>query len=214
MSRSKVFAELASQDVSKTEFNKLDGVTATTAELNVVTGGITTLGTVTAGTLGSGITFPTGHVIQVAKVYHTASSAIASGGALSELTTALRIAFTPAEATSTLFLEFYSPFCYPNSGQLHYGTFYDVTAGAAVSLPPAVGSRQRIHWINRTSPHDTNDMDQMNMSTVVASANTTERIYTIYHGTEGTSAQFLVSTLSNSAGGVYPMNFIITEVSA
>ena len=48
MSRSKVFAELASQDVSKTEFDVLDG-------------GITTLGTVTSGTIGTGavITTPT-----------------------------------------------------------------------------------------------------------------------------------------------------------
>jgi len=63
MSRSKIFAELASQDVSKTEFNKLDGVTASTTELNVVTGGITTLGAVTAGTLGSNVVFPAGHIL-------------------------------------------------------------------------------------------------------------------------------------------------------
>jgi len=65
MSKSSVFADMANQGVTAAEFDKLDGVTATTAELNVVTGGITTLGAVTAGSLGSGITFPAGHTIKI-----------------------------------------------------------------------------------------------------------------------------------------------------
>jgi len=64
MSISRDFASLANQGVTAAEFDKLDGVTASTAELNVLTGGITTLGAVTAVTLGSAVVFPAGHVIK------------------------------------------------------------------------------------------------------------------------------------------------------
>jgi hypothetical protein len=155
-----------------------------------------------------------GKVLQVQQVYHTSATQLTSSGALHELTTSLRIAFTPISASSTLYLECYGSFVYPNSPYLQYAAFYDITNSAYVNLPPANGSRARVHWFNRTTPYDANDAAFMYMSISVSSANTTARTYTVYHGTEGTVAQFLVSTLSTASGATYPLIFKVTEVAA
>jgi len=173
-----------------------------------------------AGTLttaAKGITatsLPAGTVLQVQSVYLTSATQLTSSGALHELSTSLRIAFTPVSASSTLYLECYASYVSPASNNLLYGAFYDVTNSAYVNLPPASGSRQRAHWFKRTTSYDANDADDMNFNIPVANTSTTPRTYTIYHGTEGSVIQFLVSTLSTSSGATYPITFKITEVSA
>lgn len=151
-------------------------------------------------------------VLQAQTVYLTSTTQLTSSGALHELTTSLRIAFTPQSASSTLYLQCYGSFVYPNSSQLQYAAFYDVTNAAYVNLPPASGSRKQVHWFNRTSNFDVNDADTMNFSISVASGSTVARTYTVYHGTEGAVAQFLASTLSTTSGATYPLVFTVTEV--
>ena len=146
--------------------------------------------------------------------YLTSNTQLASGGSIGELNSDLRIDFTPKAADSNLLMEFFAPFVFPNSTNLQYCLFYDNTAGAGVSLPPAVGSRVRCHWTNRNGPNDANDNDALNMRIVTPASNTNTRQYTIRYGTEGASAQFFVSTLSTGGGSVYPMTFIITEIAA
>jgi len=155
-----------------------------------------------------------GTVLQVQSVYLTSATQLTSSGALHELSTSLRIAFTPVSTSSTLYLECYGPYVSPQSNNLYYGAFYDVTNSAYVNLPPANGSRQRVHWFKRTTSADANDADDMNFSISVANTSTAARTYTIYHGSEGAVAQFLVSTLSTASGATYPMTFKITEVAA
>ena len=178
-------------------------VTASTRTLTLpdVTGTLAVQG-------GSGV----GKVLQVQTVYLTSTTQLTSSGALHELTTSLRIAFTPQSASSTLYLQCYGSFVYPNSSQLQYAAFYDVTNAAYVNLPPASGSRKQVHWFNRTSNFDVNDADTMNFSISVASGSTVARTYTVYHGTEGAVAQFLASTLSTASGATYPLVFTVTEV--
>jgi len=147
-------------------------------------------------------------------VYLTSATQLTSSGALHELTTSLRIPFTPQSASSTLYFECFGSFVYPNSNQLQYAAFYDVTNAAYVNLPPASGSRARVHWFNRTTAVDANDAAFMYMAASVASGTTTARTYTVYHQTEGAVAQFLVSTLSSTSGAVYPLIFKVTEVAA
>ena len=144
--------------------------------------------------------------------YLTSSGQLAKGGAIGELNTDLRIDFTPKAADSNLLMEFDASFVHPNSANLQYCIFYDNTANAGVSLPPAVGSRVRCHWTNRTRPYDPNDNNFVSMKIVTPANNTNTRQYTIHWGTEGASSQFFVSTLSSGGGAVYPMTFIITEI--
>ena len=144
--------------------------------------------------------------------YLTSSGQLAKGGAIGELNTDLRIDFTPKAANSNLLMEFDASFVHPNSANLQYCIFYDNTANAGVSLPPAVGSRVRCHWTNRTRPYDPNDNNFVSMKIVTPANNTNTRQYTIHWGTEGASSQFFVSTLSSGGGAVYPMTFIITEI--
>ncbi len=146
--------------------------------------------------------------------YLTSSSQLAKGGAIGELNTDLRIDFTPKAADSNLLMEFFAPFVFPNSSNLQHCLFYDNTASAGVSLPPAAGSRVRCHWTNRNGPVDANDNDALNMRIVTPANNTNARQYTIHYGTEGATAQFFVSTLSTNGGSVYPMTFVITEIAA
>ena len=155
-----------------------------------------------------------GTTLQRKFVYLTSSTQVASGGAFHELTTALRIAFTPKAADSNLLMEFFAPFIFPNSTNLQYAKFYDVTNNEAPSLPPAVGNRDRVHWVNRNGQFDVNDADVLNMRIVTPANNTTARTYTIYHRTESESAQFLVASTNVAALTSMPATFVITEIAA
>ena len=146
--------------------------------------------------------------------YLTSSSQLTSSGGFSELTSDLRISFTPKSADSNLLMEFFAPFVCPNSTNLQYGKFFDVTNSTTPGLPPAVGSRVRVHWTNRNGQFDANDNDVWNMRIVVPAENTNARTYTIYHKTEGVTIQFFVTTLATGAGSVIPMTFVITEIAA
>ncbi len=146
--------------------------------------------------------------------YLTSGSQLAKGGAIAELNSNLRIDFTPKAADSNLLMEFYAPFVFPNSTHLQYCLFYDNTASAGVSLPPASGSRSRVHWTNRNGPNDVNDNDALNMRIVTPASTTNARQYTIHYGTEGGLAQFFQSTLSTASGTMLPMTFVITEIAA
>ena len=171
---------------------------------------LNTSGSITASSFISN----SGTTIQRQFKYLTNTSQLLKGGAISELTTDLRIAFTPKFASSNLLMEFDTSFVFPNSTNLQYCLFYDVTNGAGVSIPAASGSRVRCHWTNRTADNDNNDNDHVSMRIVTPANNTTARTYTIHWGTEGAVAQFFVSTLSSSAGSTYPMTFTITEIAS
>jgi len=188
------------------------GVTAVTIDTSQ---NVTFAGTLTTAAKGiAKASLPAGSVLQVQSVYLTSATQLTSSGALHELSTSLRIAFTPVSASSILYFECYGSYVSPQSNNLYYGAFYDVTNSAYVNLPPANGSRTRSHWFKRTTSFDANDADDMNFNILVANTSTTARTYTVYHGSEGAVAQFLVSTLSSSAGATYPITFKITEVAA
>ena len=155
-----------------------------------------------------------GTTIQRQFKYLTNTSQLTKGGSIGELNTNLRIPFTPKFANSNLLMEFDTSYVSPNTTNLYYCLFYDVTNSAGVSLPAAAGSRVRCHWTKRTSPNDNNDNDHLSMRIVTPANNTTARQYTIHFGSEGATAQFFVSTLSSSAGTTYPMTFTITEIAA
>ena len=168
----------------------------------------TTAATITSG----GKLYSAGHVIQVVNSQLASTTQLTSSGAISELSTSLRLSITPTAANSILYFDFYAPFVSPNSGNLAYAYFYDVTNSAAVNLATASGSRTAATWAKRTTPFDVNDMDILHMKTADTSGSTAARTYTIYHGTEGAVHQFLQSTLSTSAGSSTKALFTITEV--
>ena len=155
---------------------------------------------------------PDGSVLQVVSTDLESTTQLTSSGSISELSTSLRLAFTPKSASSSLLLQCFAPFVSPNSTNLAYAYFYDVTNSAAVNLATASDSRTAATWSKRTTAFDINDMDTLNMMTVVSNTNTTARTYTIYHGTEGATHQFLQSTLSTSAGTSTKIIFTITEI--
>jgi len=160
---------------------------------------------------GGGSLIP-GHVIQHQQVKYQSTSQLTSGGAWHELTSNLRIAFTPVSSNSRLIFKASGTYCFPNSSNILYAAFYNVTDGAYVDVPPASSSRQRCHWGKRTTPHDGNDMDYMDFEHTVANTSTATKTYTVYHFTESASAQFLVSNLSSGGGFICPLRFSITEV--
>ena len=155
---------------------------------------------------------PPGGILQIQHAYVTSTTQVTRAGAMAEIDTDLRIAFTPRSATSFLYFEFDAWFCCPNSTHLHYARFYDVTNSLVPAAPPANGSRDVVHWSKRTQQYDSNDFDMCNMRAVLQNTSTTARTYTVYFRTEGVTVQFLSSTLSTASGVTAPMMFKITEV--
>tara|TARA_R110000851_G_scaffold66882_2_gene150974 strand:- start:487 stop:1164 length:678 start_codon:yes stop_codon:yes gene_type:complete len=170
----------------------------------------------TAGTFSGAVSGTAGEfrgaVVQRQYVSLSSATQLTRGGALAELSSNLRIAFTPKHANSVLYAEVSAFYGCPNSANLLFSHIYDVTNSVVPSLPPANGSRQRVHWAKRTGPHDANDLDMMSYTIPIAAANTNTRVYTIWVGTEGVTLQFLVSNLSSAGGAVSPITFIITEI--
>ena len=153
-----------------------------------------------------------GAVVQRPYVYHTSSTQLTSAGALHELSTSLRVAITPKHASSILFLECSAWLCSPNSINIHWAHFYDVTNTEVPFLPTASGSRSRVHWSMRVSDDDANDFHNMNFIVAGTAGSTDARTYTIWHGTEGATAEFLASTLSSATGVTAPIFFSVTEI--
>ena len=194
-----------------------DGSAAPTERLRIESAGnvnieknLNVVGVCTANHFSSN----SGTTIQRQFKYLVSTTQLLKGGSINELNGSLRIDFTPKFADSNLIMEFDTSYVSPNTTNLYYCLFYDVTNSAGVSLPGAAGSRVRCHWTKRSSPNDNNDNDHLSMKIVTPANNTTARTYTIHFGSEGAQAQFFVSTLSSSAGSTFPMNFIITEIAA
>jgi len=162
------------------------------------------------GTVRTSVT--PGQVIQRPFVYHTSATRLDRAGTLAELSTSLRVTITPTHADSILFLECSAWFCSPNSINLHYMHYYDVTNSEIPFLPPAGGSRKRVHWSMRVSDDDNNDFHNLNCTVAGTAGSTTARTYTIYYGTEGATAEFLASTLSTTSGVTAPIFFSVTEI--
>ena len=162
------------------------------------------------GTVRTSVT--AGQVVQRPFVYHTSATQLTSAGALSELSTSLRVSITPTHASSILFLECSAWLCSPNSINMHWAHFYDVTNTEVPFLPPASGSRKRVHWAIRISDDDNNDFHNMIFTAAGTAGSTDARTYTIWHGTEGATAEFLASTLSTATGVTAPIVFSVTEI--
>jgi hypothetical protein len=175
----------------------------------------TATGVTVTGTMSSDAIIAPGAVIQQVRAYLATGSQITSSGGLSELSTSLRCAITPKHADSYLILEASGWYCIGNSTHLQFADFYDVTASAVPWMATASGSRKRIHWAMRTSDYDANDYNYLHMRALGdTGGNTNARTYTVRFGTEGTTAQFLESTLSSGSGVVAPFVFTVTEVGA
>ena len=164
---------------------------------------------------GKTVTLPSGtggKILQHQYVIHESTTQLTSAGAWHELTSNLRIAFTPVSDDSTLIFRASGTFCCPNSGNIAYAAFYNVTDSAYVDIPAASASRQRAHWGKRTTPYDGNDMDYLDFEHIVDNTSTATKTYTVYHFTESVTQQFLVSGLSGGGGFIAPLRFSITEV--
>ena len=159
----------------------------------------------------NGAALARGAVVQRSYVTLTSTTQLTSAGSFSELSTSLRIAFTPKHASSVLYAEFHAPYCSPQSNNLYYARVYDVTNSAVASSPPSNSSRQQTHWTKRTTSFDANDMDIMSFLVPIAASNTNARTYTVYVRTEGATLQFLASTL-DANGFSAPITFSITEI--
>ena len=81
--------------------------TSTFTGASTFSGGIANTGTITAGTLGSSVNFPTGHVLQVVSAQKSDSqnsSDVFSSGNWTDAT-GLSVSLTPSSATNYLFMQ-------------------------------------------------------------------------------------------------------------
>tara|TARA_R110000803_G_scaffold991_1_gene3322 strand:- start:1317 stop:1925 length:609 start_codon:yes stop_codon:yes gene_type:complete len=139
------------------------------------------LGTVSAGTLGSAVVFPAGNIVQIVINSPDVAPVFRAVASFSEVTTALRTAITPKFANSILELQLTFLFSGRNNASISLMKFYDYTNSADVNLATtSIGNRVGCHAGARQKDHDNNDCDSMCMTTSVVSANTNARTYSLY----------------------------------
>jgi len=208
-------------DVSGVTTGTTRTITMPDGDTKLYTGDGTSGQILTSGGVGVAPTFQTaaggGKVLQVAYVNPSKTSTVTvSGNATQnfvEISSDLRIVFTPLSATSKLYFDFSAPIISPNSAKLYASQFYNITSSSAVNEPPSSGSRRRVHWSKRITAFDANDNDMINMQTVEASSNTTVRTYSVYfHIPQYGTMSFWMSPLSTGDGTISKPLFKITEV--
>ncbi len=155
---------------------------------------------------------PRGSIIQTVVNQKMSSTQKERAGAWAEFDSDMRIDFTPYLPTSQLLLEFYGPYNCKNSTHLQYAKFWNNTENVTVNEPPSNGSRDRCHWVMRTSNFDNNDANVMHMMLATPAVNIDLRQYTIYMRTEGVTIEFYSSDLSTASGQVTPCMFKIQEI--
>jgi hypothetical protein len=99
---------------------------------HTLSGTTNNIGTATAGTLSSGVTFPTGHTIQTkfAQVA-VAIAAITTSGDNTEVHSGLRIDFTPVASTSKIIFTFHAGNAIAQSADLLVSIRYHTTTNTA-----------------------------------------------------------------------------------
>ena len=134
MSRSSVFADMASQDVTAAELDKLDGVTVTTAQINAPT----TLGTVTSGNISNtAIVYPAGHIVRTTQVHDKDVGSHISTTSTSPAASGI-IVSTPVTTGSNYNIIHFSCSGYVEASQTSFVYLYANKNGAGYSLASGV----------------------------------------------------------------------------
>jgi hypothetical protein len=171
--------------------------------------------TINNGTLGSSIVFPSEKLVKSSLIsFDNSGTQIGKSGALSEISTSLRLTHQALSTSNKLLFEFQTPIVSPNSNDLMYAYFYNVTGTSIVNPPTSSGSRKTIHFAQRVTAYDANDHHNFSMRVVANPPNTSSNVYTVYFGTEGSTVQFFQSTLSTSGGFTAQATFSILEFQA
>ena len=157
---------------------------------------------------------PAGYIVGSVSVCVTQATQVTSSGAISELDTDLRLTYTVKSTSNILIFEFYAWICSPNSDNIMWSNFYNVTDTAVPNYPPASGDRKRTHFAQRVSKVDANDFNKVHYLVIDDAPPSGEKVYTIHFGTEGSAVEFYSSTLSTGTGVVAPATFTIKEVQA
>ena len=118
-----------------------NGLTMASTGVLTTSGNVAVTGTMTGGTLGSGVTFPAGHIIQiVTNIPSTVTQATTTTTSFAEIQTAMRTEITPKFANSLLVLEFSCMHGGNNSSNILSQNFYDITNSSDIhaTLPGEV----------------------------------------------------------------------------
>ena len=170
---------------------------------------------ISGGTIGSDVVFPSEKLVKSSLIsFDNSGTQIGKSGTLSEISTSLRLTHQALSTSNKLLFEFQTPIVSPNSNNLMWAYFYNVTGTSIVNAPTSSGSRKTIHFAQRVSAYDDNDMHNFSMRVVANPPNTSSNVYTVYFGTEGSIVEFFQSTLSSISGFSAQATFSILEFQA
>jgi hypothetical protein len=168
-------------------------------------------------TIGNGVKFPAGHIVQIVyNVPTTVTLASTTTTSYAEIQTEMRTSIIPKFSNSLLILEWDALHGGNNTGNILAAKFYDVTNNTDVhSSVPALGTgsaRVFSHGSERQNDWDLNDRSTFKMKTVISAQNTNSRTYSIYAKTEGTTHYWNMTGTDNSGCTYAPFCFTIMEI--
>ena len=170
-----------------------------------------------SATLGTGTTFPAGHIIQiVTNIPSTVTQATTTTTSFAEIQTDMRTEITPKFASSLLVLEFSCMHGGNNTSNILSAKFYDITNSSDIHATlPARGTgstRPFCHGSSRQNDADGNDRETFQLRTVINAQNTNARTYSVYAFTEGATHYWNMTVTDNSGCTYAPFCFTIMEI--
>jgi hypothetical protein len=159
---------------------------------------------------------PSGTIVQVATSCPAPAAVGIGTASWTEVSSSFRVSITPKNASNTLLIQCVFNFGGAFSAILSHFKIYDITNSADVNLHTGDGSRTPAHGSARQVDTDSNDVDQMVLSTTVSAGSTSARTYGLYTKNEsGTTTKYFFGTAANAAAIVIARpTFVVYEIAA
>ena len=132
-------------------------------------------------TLGSGVVFPAGHIIQTQGSAMTTTFSFDPDGSFVELHTDLRVTIQAASTSNKFLVHLSIQSNSPNINQIWSWRLENITTGS--TLEPygiSAGSRVRQHFSSRPVAYDSNDPENIQYTLWANIPNTNSNVYNIY----------------------------------
>jgi len=209
---------VSAEDIADNSINAAKVIDGSIDVADLSSGVVTTTGsqTLTNKTLGSGVVYPAGHVIQSQGSTCNANFTFDPDSSFVELHTDLRVTIQSASTSNKFLIHVSIQSNSPNNNQIWSWRLENITTGSTVE-PYGIsnGSRVRQHFSSRPVAYDSNDPENLQYTLWADVPNTNSNVYNIYgRNADGGGPMYVNYSNSNSSSWQFTAvsSLIIQEI--